>query len=155
LAILVESGSLIGQAHTLGNLCQLQLAQADTQSAGQSCGRALALFRETGDRNGEAHALYLKALVLEREGRLEEAARSSGEAIELVDTLWARGEERAQRTSYLEARYGYYESHISILMDLHQRHPGRDFDLFAFQVSERARSRNLLEALLRVELWSR
>lgn len=149
LAILVESGSLIGQAHTLANLCQLQLAQAETQSAGQSCERALAFFRKTGDRNGEAHALYLRALVLKREGRLEEAAVSSGEAIELVDALWARGEERAQRTSYLEARYGYYESYISILMDLHQRHPRRGFDLLAFQASERARSRNLLEALLR------
>lgn len=148
LRILRVAKSRFGLAHTTTNICELQLAMQDLASARSTCKRALDLFRETGDLNGEAHALHLKAVLAAKEGHLEEAVHLSEKAINLVDELWLHAEGRALRTSYLATRQRYFETLVTLLMDLHRRSPTAGYDARAFEASERARSRNLLEALL-------
>jgi CHAT domain-containing protein/Tfp pilus assembly protein PilF len=147
LGLLQAGGSQLDEAHTLSNLCQLGLATG-SPTAGPNCERALTLFRQGGDLNGQAHALYLQARLLERNRKLQEAVRVNGKALDVLDSLWMRAEGSQLRTSYLETRQIYFEFHLSILMALHDRYPARGFDTLALQASERARSRNLLEALL-------
>ena len=51
------------------------------------------------------------------------------------------------RASYLASTQKEYEYYTDLLMDLHKLHPSEGFDALAFQVSERARARSLLELL--------
>src|SRR5262249_22485298 len=49
--------------------------------------------------------------------------------------------------SYSSSTHHYYADHIALLLKLHARRPAAGYDVQAFQTSERAHARSLLESL--------
>lgn len=150
LQTLREVGNRTGEARALTSLGMLAHAQGQTQRALEFYGEALPLRRETKDREGEAETLYEMARVhlelndlTSARGEIEKAL----EQIELVRSGFAGAEMRA---SYQSTVQRYYEFYINLLMLLDEREPMAGFNEMAFERSEMARSRSLLERLREV-----
>lgn len=79
--------------------------------------------------------------------RLPEARSRLDEALGLIETVRARETDPILRASYLAARFSAFELMIDLLMELDRREPGQGHAREAFEVSERARARSLLDLL--------
>lgn len=80
-------------------------------------------------------------------GNLDQALNQIETALNLVETVRARIKAEDLRISFLASRHSDYEFYIDLLMRLHERRPSAGYDALAFEASERARGRNLLEVL--------
>ncbi|UVS82274.1 Regulatory protein AfsR [Actinokineospora sp. UTMC 2448] len=78
---LLEPGDIARAAHELGRVLT---EQGDLGAAQLACERALAGYRELGDRTGEAVVLRSIGMVHRAAGRLNSAARVSTRALELL-----------------------------------------------------------------------
>lgn len=126
---------------------RIRLHAGDHAGARVALEASLALRRAVGDREGEATVLRQRARVESAAGDLE-AARGLIEAARTVAArqrgLLATPEMRAAWATTARA---IDEDHVGVLMDLHRAHPGQGFDALAFEASESASSRSLLESL--------
>jgi hypothetical protein len=75
------------------------------------------------------------------------ARQTIEQAIGIIESLRAGIHGQDLRASYFASRQEYYESYIDILMEQHKQNPVAGGDALAFEVSERARARSLLELL--------
>src|SRR5262249_19286302 len=80
-------------------------------------------------------------------GALPQARQTIEQAIGIVESLRAEIHVQGLRASYFASRREYYEFYIDILMEQHKQNSAAGFDAVAFEVSERARARSLLELL--------
>ena len=77
-----------------------------------------------------------------------DSARSHIErALAVAESLRIGVDDRDLRASYVASVYGYYELQVDILARLNGVRPGSGFSAKAFEASERARARSLLESL--------
>jgi len=132
------------ELHNIGAVHQLL---GETQKALENYSEALNIRREIGERDGEASSLLGIARVEQSRGALTQARQAIEQAIGIVESLRADIHVQGLRASYLASRQGYYESYIDILMEQHKQNPVAGGDAVAFEVSERARARSLLELL--------
>ncbi len=136
-----------GAAVVLANLGLLHVALGDPARAVEEQERALRFFRATGDRRAEAEALLGIAAAERRRGRLEAARAHLDAALALVEALRGDAPGPELRTSFLAFHHEDYELCIDLLMELAAREPGGGYVARAFEISERARARTLLESL--------
>ncbi len=148
LAIHRATGNRLHEAHTLHELARLRLAQGRVEEAEEQQRQALAIFRRHGDLQGEASALAGLARVERRLGRWTAAVRSIEEALAIDESLRARLQSLAFRSAYFETRFHDFELYIDLLMELHAREEGAGHAARAFEVSEQARARSLLDSLV-------
>jgi CHAT domain-containing protein/tetratricopeptide (TPR) repeat protein len=109
--------------------------------------RALRLYEVADDRIGEAQALFGLAQFHDGLGNLELARHYLEAALEVADSLRAEVVRHDMRASYVASVHEYYRLHADLLMRAHQELPQDGLDQAAFQASERARARSLLENL--------
>ncbi|MEO1378501.1 MAG: CHAT domain-containing protein, partial [Cyanobacteria bacterium J06635_10] len=67
--------------------------------------------------------------------------------IKLVENIRSNVDRRQLRTSYFASVQKYYEFYIDLLMQLHEKYPSKGYNTEALHLSERARSRSLIELL--------
>ncbi|HJU52990.1 MAG TPA: CHAT domain-containing protein, partial [Pyrinomonadaceae bacterium] len=142
-----ESPDLKGQAITLDKRGGTYAALGKADKALEDLEGALSLWQKFKDRNGEAITRFQLARV-ERDRRNLNAALSHAEAaIKLVEPLRANVTSQQLRASYFASKVDYYELYI----DLNMRARGAGDDAarttIAFEASERARARGLLDIL--------
>ena len=142
-----EAGYLHGEAGTLSRLGELYLWQGDVERALASFNQALPIQRTIRDRVFEEITLAGMARAEARRGNLESARRHIEAALEIVESLRSNVSRQGLRSTYLASKQGYYELYVGVLMRLHARQPTAGFDAMAFQASERARARSLLETI--------
>lgn len=107
----------------------------------------LAQRRAIRDRAGEVEAL-LGLAAAERSLNLREEARAhAGEAVARVEELRSGFISPALRAAFLATQRSAYSLLIDLYMEWHAVEPGVGHDRKAFQVSERARARSLLDVL--------
>jgi CHAT domain-containing protein len=109
--------------------------------------RALPLSRVASDQVAEILTLHNLAHAERARGNLEAASERIEESIDLSESLRGRVTNQDLRASYFATVRQNYELYIDILMLLHKRQPSEGLDAKAFDVSERARARTLLEVL--------
>jgi CHAT domain-containing protein/tetratricopeptide (TPR) repeat protein len=109
--------------------------------------RALDLFRAMGDPRGEAGALYDIAHIESNEGRLDEASDHLERALTIIESIRHNITSEELRQSYSATIQQQYELYIDVMMRRHREHSLEGYDRRALQASERARARNLLDAL--------
>jgi len=109
--------------------------------------RALPLSREASDQGAEIFTLHNLAHVERARGNLDAARQRIEASIALTESLRAKVISQDLRASYFATVRQNYELYIDILMLLHKRQPSEGLDAKAFDVSERARARSLLEIL--------
>jgi CHAT domain-containing protein/Tfp pilus assembly protein PilF len=143
-----QSGNRSSEAIALHNLAWAFGELGEWQKSRDYYHQALQLRREVEDPLGEARTLAALAR-LEREifNRLDQARELIEDALTLSESQRAELARQDRRMSSLSEQQINYEFYQDLLMEMHQREPGRGYDAQAVQVSERARARGLLELL--------
>ncbi len=100
-----------------------------------------------GDKAGEATTLSNLAFTKRSQGNLTEALTDIEAAITIIEDLRTKIDSEKLRQSYFAQNQDEYEFYIDLLMELHQQNPDKGYDKQAFNASERARARTLLEIL--------
>lgn len=147
-----SSGLSQGEALSLHNLGKVHELMGDGRLALEMYGKALAGFRGSGDRGGEARLLATMAHCEAESGSLDEAAVHISESLAIFDALSRGVATPTRRGSFLALRQNAYAIAVDILIRLDAGRPGRGFAEKAFQASERARARTLLESLTEARL---
>src|SRR5262249_27256444 len=109
--------------------------------------RALQLSSVGADRVGESLMLSNLAHLERDSGNLDRARAHIESAIEIAESLRAKLGSQDLRATYFASARQYYDLYIDILMRLHEQRPDAKFDISAFEASEKARARSLLESL--------
>lgn len=115
---------------------------------------ALDLARQVEGADLQAACLYQWARLERRQGRLESALGKIREALAIVESVRSNVSDQGLRATFFASKRDYYELAIDLLLQLHEREPQANFQRQAFEASEHARARGLLDLLaeLRVDL---
>jgi len=147
LALQRQTGDRINEALTLR-------WKGEALASGGHAGEALPFFEEAlvdaravGDHVNEAAILSARARALRDQGELEKAASDAAAAIAALESLRTRLGNPELRAAFLGSRSEVYELRVDILMRLAAVRPGQGFDRAAFEASENARARSLLDTL--------
>jgi CHAT domain-containing protein/Tfp pilus assembly protein PilF len=108
---------------------------------------ALKLSRAAADPGGESLILYKLARAESARGHLSDAKVNLEAAIALIESLRVKVASQDSRAAYFASTHEYYERYADILMQMHGSSAADDFETAAFEASEKARSRSLLESL--------
>jgi CHAT domain-containing protein len=147
LAISLELSDPELQTITLQRLGRIELRKNRPAEARPYFDQSLQLVRKTRDVRKETDALLGLAETELAEDRLTEALNNSSRAIELIESLRSKILKTDLRSSFFAGQQSPYQTHIEILMRLHQRQPAAGYATQALTFSERARARNLLDTL--------
>jgi CHAT domain-containing protein len=142
-----DTQDLRGEANTLNNLGKAYAELGDSTRALENLKQALNIRTTIRDRRGEAATLYQTALVERDRGNLEQARTLTASARDIVESLRLKVISQDLRASYFASVQDYYALETDVLMRLHAANPSQNFQAAAFQSSERARARILLETL--------
>ncbi|MCT7965820.1 tetratricopeptide repeat protein [Laspinema sp. D1] len=142
-----QVGDKAGEAITLNNIGLVYSDLGDNQGALDYYNQSLPLLRQVGDKSGETTALSNLAFIKHSQGNLTEALTDIEAAITIIEDLRTKIDSEKLRQSYFAQNQPHYELYIDLLMQLHQQNPGKGYDKQAFNASERARARTLLEIL--------
>ena len=109
--------------------------------------RALALSRAAEFKYGESAMLYQIARTQRDAGDVVAARKQIESAIDVIESLRTKVTSQDLRASYFASVRQLYELYIDLLMEQNHTNPHQDFDVQAFEASERGRARSLLEML--------
>ncbi|WP_017716827.1 tetratricopeptide repeat protein [Kamptonema formosum] len=142
-----QVGDKEGEAGTLNNIGMVYDDLGDKQKALDYYSQSLPLARLVGDKEEEAVTLSNLAVTKRRQGNLTEALTDIEAAIAIIEDLRTKIDSEKLRQSYFAQNQNGYEFYIDLLMELHRQNPDKGYDAKAFNASERARARTLLELL--------
>lgn len=142
----------LSQASVLLELGQVRQALGRTAAAAADFELALALARKIRAYTLEAESLFRLALLDRDRGRLPEAWQGVRQAMEIFEQVRANVVSPFLRSTFLASRRDYHELEIEVLMLLDGRQPGAGHQRAAFEASEKARARSLLDLLAEGEL---
>jgi CHAT domain-containing protein/tetratricopeptide (TPR) repeat protein len=119
----------------------------DHRGAAKHFDDALALSTSAGDRVAEARGLFGLARASTGLNELDAARTFIERSLKVAESLRTEVENRDLRASYFASVHQYHEFHMDVLMRLNDVRPGRGLAAAAFEASERARARSLLDSL--------
>lgn len=135
-----------GEGAALLGMCLSRISAHD-QKGLADCNQSLVLHRVTGGKEGEALTLKQIAIAENERGNLAASRAAIESAIAIVESHRSNVINPGLRLSYFEEAQHYYDFYLELLMCLHRQHPEEGYDGKAFEVSERARARSLIETL--------
>lgn len=150
-------GDRIGAARIRYLLGLLLLDEEQSGAALEQFDAALNAFPETERRGDRAEVLHARALAHRALGDLDAAVADAERALVIVEALREAPEPGELRALVVASRRHVYDLFIELCLELHVLEPEAGHDVAAFEVSEGARGRALLETLEagRVELGER
>ncbi len=107
----------------------------------------MALWRDVRSVSEESKAHSLMAKVERKQGKIEGAMADVDESIRLLESQRGGLASEDMRAYYLASIAGPYKTKVDLLIDMHRAHPGEGWDARAFEASEQARARSLLDPL--------
>ncbi|MBI4748102.1 MAG: CHAT domain-containing protein [Acidobacteria bacterium] len=147
LTIAQESGDKESIALALQNIGGASLRINKPQESLPLLTESVRLWQNTGNRSGLARALSSLAETEQAVGQLQDAKTHFEQALEQVEFIRARAGSQDLRTSFFARIQNYYRLYINLLLQLHRENPLDGYDRQAFQISEQARARSLLDLL--------
>jgi tetratricopeptide (TPR) repeat protein/CHAT domain-containing protein len=138
--LLLEAGALASQGEALVSL-------GETARASEALERALSQLRGLNWANLEARVLIDLARIAAARNGVTEAKALLDSALAATESFRGGIVGTDQRSSFVAKHFSMYEAAIGVLMDLHRREPAQGFAAQAFEISERARARSLLDLL--------
>ncbi|MEW6732252.1 MAG: CHAT domain-containing protein [Acidobacteriota bacterium] len=136
-----------GEAYALASIGWAHYSLGEWQYARKCFIEALTIRQAMQDRARESGLYYAIAHTERRLGNVYEAKTLIEQAINIVDSMRTKITSKDLRATYRASKNRFYDFYIDLLMDLHTRHPSEGFAQLAFEASEQARSRSLLEIL--------
>jgi tetratricopeptide (TPR) repeat protein len=128
------------RAGALDSLGQVSGLEGNLEGGLLDLAQAKALYERLGDRDSVAATLDSRAQIFRRAGRPREALAAVEEALPLLETLRLKPGTSEIRASFLASHHATFELDIDQRMQLHDA-------VGAFAVSERSRSRAILDEL--------
>jgi CHAT domain-containing protein/Tfp pilus assembly protein PilF len=133
----------------MGHACR-RLGQLD--KAFEYYRQALDLYHTMNERIMSAFSINNIGQTELLRGNFSEALSQGDRALALVEQVRQQYSTNSSATPPLDAPYGasiynYYAEHIALLLKLHEQRPEDGYDAQAFQASDRAHARALLESL--------
>ncbi|HET6979317.1 MAG TPA: CHAT domain-containing protein [Pyrinomonadaceae bacterium] len=138
-------GDLRGQATALNSYGDLLFQRDEKQKALELYLRALPMSEKVADEDIRTTTLYNLARTHAKLGTVDDALSFINRSLKNIEDLRATVRSPEFRATYVSGVQKHYELCIDILMQLHKLHPGAGFDQQAFIVSEKNRSRVLLD----------
>jgi len=135
------------RARTLADVGRTHELLGDHQRAIAYFKQALGLSRSSGDRAGEATALFGLARTSGTVTELDAARAYIESALRIAESLRTEVDNRDLRASYFASIHQYHELYLDVLMRQDKIHPRKGLAAAAFEASERARARSLLDSL--------
>jgi CHAT domain-containing protein len=126
---------------------ELELRLGDATAARSAFAAALAVAGRASTLVAECAEAGLGQLARD-EGDLHVARGHAQSAVAAAESVRARLVTDQTRSALLASQQSRYELLIDVLMRQHEREPTRGYDVAAFDTSERARARSLLELLV-------
>lgn len=143
-----QSGGLQDQAANLAGIGVAYSGLGNHQKALEAFREALPPGIAAGDPAFEAKIRYVTAKTLRDLNHLDEARTQVETAIQLAEQVRTGVANEAYRESYLASVRMYYEFYVHLLAQMHQQTPAAGYAQKAFEVSERAHARGLLDLLV-------
>ncbi len=147
LALVRRLGARQLEARTLNDLGTVYAKLGEPQRALECYEQALALARAVAHRGGEAHTLAGLARLARERGQWAAARAHIEAALQIVQVLRTRVDSRELRATYFATQRDFYEFYLDLLGRLHEREPQAGHAARAFDASEQARARSLLDLL--------
>jgi CHAT domain-containing protein/tetratricopeptide (TPR) repeat protein len=129
------------------NIGSVHLALGEHEKASESLQHALEQLTALGDRLQQSRALFFLAQAGNGSGDWEHAREYLDRALEIDEQIRAAVIGPELRSSFFSTVLDQYELRVDVLMHLHHLHPKQGYDVQAFETSERARARSLLDLL--------
>ncbi len=149
-----EIGDRRQEAEALELLARLDRGEGAAEKASELAAEALELHRRVSNPLGELSTLTLLARLRSGSDPQIDPQGESPTALELLDQALEVAEDAreslgdpSQRARLLASQREIYELYTQLLFKAHLRDPERGFAQRAFQISERSRSRSLLDLL--------
>ncbi|HYL97914.1 MAG TPA: CHAT domain-containing protein, partial [Blastocatellia bacterium] len=142
-----ELGDRRGKAYSLNRMGAAYEKLGKPAKALLDYKEALALFREVAHGEGELEALHNLARLERDTGDIESAYKDAQLLIGLVETQRLKVAGQEFRTAYFASVHEHYELYRDVLMRMHRQHPSASYDVMAFNASEAARARSLVDML--------
>jgi len=146
------SGGRRQEARTLADLGEAHDLLGEHDLAVRYFNDALALSKSAMDRVTEARGLFGLARTSVGLNDLTGARRYIEHALDVAESLRTDVENRDLRASYFASVYQWHELHVDVMMRLNKAQPKAGLAIKAFEASERARARSLLESLAEAEV---
>ncbi len=140
-------GDLRGKALTLNNLGGIYKNLSELQKAFDFYTQALQIGRKISEQSLVFTTLQNLAVLERNRHNYVQAHAYIKEEIELLESSRRTFKTQELRTSFSSLVHKAYETNIDILMQLHKIQPLEKLDIQAFQSSDAARARSLLELL--------
>ena len=140
-----EAGYPMGVALAQRQAGEMLLRLGRLDDAGQALDASDAEFIRQADPVAHAFVLANQARLALARRDPAGAHQRAEEAIRIIESTRGRAESTRIRTGILASSQSTYEAFVDVLMAQHADHPSAGFDVRAFEVSERARARSLLE----------
>lgn len=121
----------------------------DFRSAVEHLRRAGAIFKIEGNRLRQSQSMYELSRVQFSMGAIRESLESVKEATSIIDELRRSTPNLRQRINLTATVAPFFGQHVRVLLKLHEMSPADGHDIEAFDISEQARSRGLLDKLER------
>jgi CHAT domain-containing protein/Tfp pilus assembly protein PilF len=139
-----------GQASADYHLGLIDAKSGNISRSAELLNESIRLREAIGLRDDLAASLLALARVERDHGELAKAQEYAERSLQLIESLRATvpGE---FRMAFFSARQPLYEFYVDLLMDRHGKDPAAGFDRLAFEISERARARELMESLREVK----
>jgi CHAT domain-containing protein/Tfp pilus assembly protein PilF len=142
-----ESGNRVAEVFALAGLSRIRLKQNAPADAMAMASEALSIARQGELRVAEQASLMALGDAELSSNLLESARDHTSRAIDIAESIRSSVAGPDQRTSYIGQYRDQYRQLIEVLMRLHREHPSDGFIRQAFEVSERARARTLIDLL--------
>jgi CHAT domain-containing protein len=152
LTLWKATGNVHGLAITLRNLGAADEGLGRFGESEARWNEALSAARRSSDRRNEAACLAAVARLEARRGALDEARARVEESLSVVESLRGDIAVPGLKSSFLSSQQDVYAIAVDIYLILDAREPGHGWAARAFQASERARARALLEGIAEAKL---
>ncbi len=136
-----------GVANSLLNLGRVRIDVGKKDDGFTNIEEANLRAKTLGDRRMEAESLYLLAVSEENRGNLEKAIENVRNGLEIVEQIRGELVGSTVRYAYFSTVQNFYELYIDLLVSGFQKTKNKTFITKALEISERSRSRSLIELL--------
>src|SRR5215510_5785709 len=147
LPLIRNSGNIRDEAYALHCMGDSHRLLGQFDKAIEYYQQALVLRQTLNEKILDAFSISKIAQTEFVRGNFAEALFQSNRALDLVDQVREQYSNPILGASYSSSTHHYYAEHIALLLKLHARQPAEGYDAQAFQTSERAQARALLESL--------
>ncbi len=147
LALATAAGDRPEEIQDLFYLASMLLEQGRLEEAEELFERSLTVAEASGSAEGRWSSLAGLGRTAAARGQLSEARGHFARALESIEAVRAELTPQTHRADFFGDKRSVFESAVQSAVDLHQREPAAGHDAEAFALVQRAKARELLDAL--------